>query len=83
MKVGEWVFFKTRNWPKDERLTRIDSDTGEAMDITGEGLYQGRGQIIGIAGGNYTVREEKTSRLVEVGPHPDDEIRSLGFEYSK
>ena len=81
MKVGDWVFFKTRNWPKDVRMTKIDSDTGESIDITGEGLYLGRGQIIGIAGGNYTVREEKTSRLVEVGPHPDDEIRSLAFDY--
>ena len=36
---------------------------------------------IGIVGDNITVRDEKSSRLVEIGPHPEDEIRSLGYEY--
>ena len=66
MKVGNWVFFKTRNWPKDVQATATDSATGKIIDITGNELYFGRGKIIGIAGSNYTVREEKTSRLVEV-----------------
>ena len=71
----------TRNWPKDVRATATDSATGKIRDVTGNEPYFGRGQIIGIAGSNFTVREEKTSRLVEVGPHPEDEIHALGFEY--
>jgi len=62
--------------------TRIDPDTGDSQDITGQGFYDGRGKIIGIAGDNYTVREEKSNRLVEVGPHPEDVICPLGFNYS-
>jgi hypothetical protein len=82
MKVGDWVFFKTRNWPKDVRYTGIDTATGETKDITGQGLYERRGKIIGIAGDNYTVREEKSNQLVEVGPDPEDVIRPLGFEFA-
>ena len=82
MKVGDWVFFKTRNWPKGVQVTHFNPATGEQKDVTGQGLYQGRGKIIGIAGDNITVREEKSNRLVEVGPHPADVIRSLGYEYS-
>ncbi len=77
MNVGDWVFFKTRNWPKDVQVTRIDLETGDAEDKTGQGFYQGRGKIVGIAGENYTVREGKSNRLVEVGPHPEDEIRPV------
>lgn len=83
MDVGDWVSFRTRNWPKDVRSTRFDSATNEMTDVTGQGLYFGRGKIIGIAGANYTVREEKSDRLVEVGPHPDDEIRPLDYTYTK
>jgi predicted translation initiation factor SUI1 len=50
LKVGDWVFFKTRNWPKDVQVTRIDLETGESDDATRQGLYQGRGRIVGIAG---------------------------------
>lgn len=82
MKVGDWVFFKTRNRPKDVRVVKTDSDTGETTDITGEGHYRGQGRIIGMAANNYTVREEKTNRVVEVGPHPDDEIHSLAYDYN-
>ena len=82
MNVGDWVCFRTRNWPKDVRHAGIDPATGESKDITGEGSYQGRGKIIGIAGDNITVREEKSNRLVEVGPHPEDETRPLGYDYS-
>ena len=71
MNVGDWVGFKTRNWQKDAR-----------SNVTGQGLYAGRGKIIGIAGDNYTVREEKTNRLVEVGPHPDDRIQPLGHDFA-
>jgi hypothetical protein len=58
MKVGAWVFFKTRNWPKGVRITHVDAATGEKTDVTGQGFYQGRGKIIGIAGDNITVREQ-------------------------
>ena len=59
MNVGDWVFFKTCNWPEDVRHTKFDSATRKVTDATGQGLYSGRGKIIGIAGDNYTVREEK------------------------
>ncbi|MHB0956836.1 MAG: hypothetical protein ACYC0X_12935 [Pirellulaceae bacterium] len=75
MKIGEWVFFKTHNWPKV-------SVTGDAAHVTDEGLYSGRGKIVGIVGNIYTVREETANRLVEVGPHPDDQVRSLGVRYT-
>ena len=81
MKIGDWVFFKTCNWPKDVQVTRIDSSTGRAADVTGQGLYRARGKIIGIAGDKYTVREEKTNGVVEVGPHRDDEIGPFGFDF--
>lgn len=68
MKVGDWVFFRTRNWPSDVRVIKFEV-TGRTADVTGEGLYSGRGRIVGIAGGNDTVREEETDRLVEVGLH--------------
>ncbi len=80
MKVGDWVSFETRNWPKDVRTVKFDA-TGGTADVNGEGLYSGRGRIVGIAGANYTVREEETDRLVEVGPHPDDRISPLAFDY--
>jgi hypothetical protein len=81
MNVRDWVFFKTRNWPKDVRATKINSK-GRTEDVTGQGLYEGRGKIVGIVGNNITVREEKTNRSVEVGPHPEDVIRSLAFKYA-
>ena len=81
MKIGDWVFFKTRNWPKGVQYTRIDPATGKGTDITGQGFYSGRGKVIGIAGSNTTVREEKSNRIVEVGPDPDDEIRPLGIKF--
>jgi hypothetical protein len=74
MNVGDWVFFETRNWPSDVR--------GIKSEATGEGLYFGRGRIVGIAGANYTVREEKSDRLVEVGPHPEDRIGLLAYDYA-
>ena len=81
MKVGDWVFFRTRNWPSDVRVIKSES-SGETADVTGESLYSGRGRIVGIAGSNYTVREEKADRLVEVGPHPEDRISPLAFGYA-
>ena len=82
MKIGDWVFFKTRNWPKGVQYTRIDPTTGKSTDVTGQGLYSGRGKVIGIAGGNIRVREEQSNRLVEVGPDPGDLVRPLGVKYA-
>jgi hypothetical protein len=75
MKIGDWVYFKTRNWPKD-------SVPDEAERDSDEGLYTGRGKIVGIAGDNVTVREEMTDFLVEVGLHPDDQLLPLDFDYA-
>jgi hypothetical protein len=74
MNIGDWVFFKTRNWPKD-------SVPDEAERDPDEGLYTGRGKIVGIVGNHVTVREEKTNCLVEVGPHPDDQLHLLDCDY--
>ena len=59
MRIGDWVFFKTRNWPKG-------SVTGESAHVPDEGLYSGRGKVVGIVGNNVTVREEKTSSSVNL-----------------
>ena len=74
MKIGDWVLFTTRNWPKD-------SVPDEAELGFGQGLYTGRGKIVGIVGNNVTVCEENTNCLVEVGPHPDDQVHLLAFDY--
>ena len=74
MNVGASVFSKNRNWPQDVQQTRINPDTGEAQDIAGQGFYDGRGKIIGMAGDNNTVWEEESSRLVELGPDHEDVI---------
>ena len=36
MKVGDWVFFKTRNWPKDVRSIQIDFATSKTRNLTGQ-----------------------------------------------
>ena len=74
MNVGDWVFFKTREWPADVRRIEPEHDAAKMKDVSGQRFYSGRGRVVAVAGKNYTVREEKTDRLVEVGPHPDDEI---------
>ncbi len=74
MKIGDWVYFKTRNWPKDSAIDEADHDSDE-------GFYTGRGKIVGIVGNNVTVREEATDFLVEVGPHPDDQLHPLIVDY--
>ena len=60
MKVGDRVSFKSRMWPETVLCVEFNSATGEYRDVTGQGLYCGRGRIVGIDGDNYTVREEKT-----------------------
>lgn len=74
MRIGDWVFFKTRNWPQD-------SVPDEAELGFGERLYTGRGKIVGIVGNNVTVCEENANCLVEVGSHPDDQVHLLDFDY--
>lgn len=80
MNVGDWVFFKTREWPADERRIEPEHGAAKLKDVGEERPYAGRGRVVGVAGKNYTVREEKTDRLVEVGPHPDDQICPLGHD---
>lgn len=79
MNVGDWVFFRTRNWPSDVQRMEPEDDTAETKNVRGE-PYAGRGRVVGVAGKNYTVREDKPDRLVEVGPHSDDEIRPFGYD---
>ena len=74
MKIGDWVYFQTRNWPKDSALVKAEHDSDE-------GLYTGSGKIVGIVGNHITVREEKTDFLVEVGPHPDDRVFPFTCDY--
>lgn len=80
MHVGDWVFFTTQNWPGEVRRIEFDYDAHSIKDVSRQLPYTGRGRVVGVAGKNYTVREEKTDRLVEVGPHPNDEIRLLGYD---
>ena len=80
MNVGDWVFFRTREWPADVRRIEPEHDADKMKDVSGQRPYAGRGRVVGVAGKNYTVREEKTDRLVEVGPHPDEEIRPFAYD---
>ena len=82
MKVGDWVFFKTRNWPKNVQITRVDSATGKKKGRYRPRALPGPGQDHWGRGRQHHRAEEKSNRIVEVGPHPEDVIRSLGFEYS-
>ena len=82
MKVGNWVFFKTRNWPKDVHTTHIDLATGKTKNITGQGLYQGRGKIVGIAGSNQPFQAVVASIFVNVCEIVDNVLpglRSMSF----
>ena len=81
MKVGDRVSFKSRMWPETVLCVEFPSATGECRDVTGQGLYCGRGRIVGIDGDNYTVREEKSGYFVEVGSHHDEQISPLGSVY--
>lgn len=74
MKIGDWVYFKTRNWPTDS----VQDDADPDFD---EGFYTGRGKIVDIVGDTVTVREEMTDFLVELGKHADDHIHPLDFSY--
>ena len=80
MNVGDWVFFKTRNWSGDLRRINPEHDTAKMKDVSGQLPYTGRGKVVGVAGKNYMVREEKIDRPIEVGPHPDEEIHPLGYD---
>src|SRR6516162_4668751 len=73
---GDWVHFSTKNWPPGVRATRFSVDQpGQAEDVTGEGLYQGRGKIVRVTDDGYLIREERRNELVQVGI--DEEIRLL------
>ena len=70
MKPGDWVRFWTKNWPEDVRVIRSTlGNPGEREDVTGQGLYMGRGRIVRVReNGAVLVREERGERLVEVAP---------------
>jgi hypothetical protein len=75
-RKGDWVNFSTKNWPPGLRVTRFSVDPpGQAEDVTGEGLYQGRGKIVRVTDDGYLIREERRNELVQVGI--DEEVRLL------
>ncbi len=71
MKAGDWVSFWTNTWPNDVTSIRVSMDNpGKTEDITGKGLYMGRGRIVRVREtGAVLVREERSGRLVEVAPN--------------
>jgi hypothetical protein len=75
LKIGDWVVFRTRNWPKE--VMRITLDEGETRNVTGEGLYVGRGKIIHAVEGGWTILEENSRVLVTVDPGEHIEPMSL------
>ena len=84
MKVGEWVRFWTKNWPPD--ITEIqfevtDGCAGKPSDVTGKGLYSGRGKIVRVQDSRLLVREERSDRLVELSP--EDRVEPMATEYSE
>jgi hypothetical protein len=64
LEIGDWVVFQTKNWP--EGVTMIALDEGKARDVTGNGLYAGRGKIIHTDAGGWSILEENSLRLIEV-----------------
>ncbi len=82
VKTGDWVRFWTNNWPTDATVIQFsasnDSD-GTTEDVTGKGLYSGRGKVVRVTGGNMLVREERSNRIVELSP--EDRIEPMTFDY--
>jgi hypothetical protein len=81
MKPGDWVRFWTKNWPADVRSIGFSTDKpGEFEDVTGRGLYLGRGRIVRVReNGALLIREERSERLVEVAP--GERVEPLAIEY--
>lgn len=73
LKVGDWVFFRTKNWPRG--VISISLGEGESRNVTGEGLYMGRGKIVGADETGWTVQEENSTSLVKV--EPGEQIRLM------
>jgi hypothetical protein len=48
MKVGDWVFFKTRNWPKGVRITHVDAATGERRTLRAKGFTRSEARSLGL-----------------------------------
>ena len=81
-KRGDWVRFWTKNWPADVRVVQFqitDEGSGEPRDVTGQGLYMGRGKVVRVKDGSLLVREERANRIVEVSP--DERIELMTIEY--
>jgi hypothetical protein len=81
-KRGDWVRFWTKNWPTDARVIRLqitDEGPEEPRDVTGQGLYMGRGKVVRVKDGSLLVREERSNRIVEVSP--DERVEPMTVEY--
>jgi hypothetical protein len=81
-KRGDWVRFWTTNWPTD--VTTIEFNLtkdglGKSRDVTGQGLYMGRGKVVRVKGGGLLVREERSNRLVEISP--GERVEPMTVEY--
>jgi hypothetical protein len=77
-EVGEWVAFWTRNWPTGVQVMELRLGEPGSRDVTGEGLYMGRGKIVRVDPDGWLVQEERSRRLTKVAS--DERIRSLKVE---
>jgi hypothetical protein len=69
LKVGDWVLFSTKNWPPEVLVIRLpldEDDPSSREDVTGEGLYSGRGRIVRASPEGWVVQEERSNLLVDV-----------------
>jgi hypothetical protein len=82
LKVGDWVVFWTKNWPKDVQTIKFTlDDSASGRNVTGEGLYSGRGKIVRVSSKSWVVQEERSDLLVEVDYSERIELMDRG-DYS-
>jgi hypothetical protein len=64
--VGDWVVFWTTNWPSNVQVIQAQIGSPGSEDVTGEGLYMGRGQIEEVTAAGCLVREERSDQVTLV-----------------
>lgn len=78
-QVGEWVRFETKNWPPGQRCISYTIGEEGGTDVTGIGLYTGRGKIISVRPNGYLIRSERNDELL-VEVDKGDKVESIKHE---
>ena len=81
-KSGDWVRFWTNNWPTDVEVVQVqivDGQADEGKNVTGQGLYMGRGKVVRVKDGKLLIREERSNRVVEVPENDRVELMTMDY----